>query len=448
MTEKECDNLLLNLRQTKPVYVWGANLGQHTSDPDTFEKLYKKYGDDKQYTRDYYQRKLRESQGKQISDCSGMIYAISKKDNTAKGYYAACPEKGKIDSIDKSHSCLVFRGSSPSGIHHIGYYCASTGEVLEMENSQTNFQCRKFDAKKWNYWGKPSFIDYNKKSGGWPKKGVDLSVYNNITSYTNLKAAGVQFVVLKGIDKSKNVEPGFTKHYNGANNAGIEVVGAYCYSYAQNTADAKAEANALLKAVKNKKVPTLILDVEDNCQKELGETLVDIILTFKKTVEDAGYSFVLYTGLNFYNTKLKTFVNRLTGIKMWIARYPSTEQMGFAQDPNPEKKPSVTNLAMWQYASSVVIPEACSGKLDCNLMYTPLDGGVKTAKIAGPIDVGYVTTTSGSLRVRDMPNINGKIVGYLVNGTRVVVYDSDPYTGWLRISEHESRWVSNEYITK
>lgn len=447
MTEKECDALYIGLKKSKPVYVWGANLGQHVANQETFDMLLKKYGD-KTYNDSYYKKKLIESQGKQISDCSGMIYAISKKDNTAKGYYAAAPEKGKIDTIDLNHSCLVFRGSSPTTIGHVGYYCASTGEVMEMESSETNFQCRKFDPKRWNYWAKPSFINYTTKSGGWPKKGVDLSTYNNITNYMNLKAAGVQFAVLKGIDKSKNVEPGFVRHYNGCRNAGIDTVGAYVYSYAQNVTDARAEANALIKAVKNKKISTLILDVEDNCQKELGETLIDIILEFKKTVENAGYSFVLYTGLNFFNTKLKPWINRLTGVKYWIARYPSTAQMGFSADPNPEKKPGVNNLVMWQYSSAVVIPEACSGKLDCNLMYAPLDGGVKTATPSNVLDVGYVTTTSGSLRVRDMPNINGKVIGYRNNGEKVLVYSIDPYSGWLRIHPTESQWVSNDYIKK
>lgn len=49
------------------------------------------------------------------------------------------------------------------------------------------------------------------------------------------------------------------------------------------------------------------LDVEDDCQKKLGATLVALIHAYKAVVEGAGLPFGVYTGTYFYKDYIKPY---------------------------------------------------------------------------------------------------------------------------------------------
>lgn len=277
------------------------------------------------------------------------------------------------------------------------------------------------------------------------KKGVDLSKYNKITNYLNLKAAGVKFGIIKIIEKSRNEEPSFKKHYNGLCNSGIPILCVYNYSYALNVEDAQKDARAVIKALDGRIIP-VALDIEDKSQISLGEKLIDIIKAYQKVIEDAGLTFILYTGMSFYNSYLKPYQNKLGKQNIWIARYPSTKPMSINDDPNPEKKPQIDGVFMWQYSSTTQIPEACSGNLDCNILYSEPNPPIEIHINNNPIASGYVNTHS--LRVRNTPNTSGKVVGYLMQGQKVLIYDTDPVTGWYKLSprDDDPKWASNKFI--
>ena len=84
---------------------------------------------------------------------------------------------------------------------------------MEMASSKANFQHKKFNKINWNYWGKPSFIDYPSKpvpkvlpktthisvsipqnssdiSKPYLYKGIDVSGYQTHIDYSEVKRAG------------------------------------------------------------------------------------------------------------------------------------------------------------------------------------------------------------------------------------------------------------------
>ena len=140
-----------DLYDNKAIYVWGANSEIITK--DLTDKLYKTYGS-KTYNKTYYDNKYKEGYGKIGADCSGSIYPLSKKDNTAKGYYNACSKKGSIDNMPSNIACLVFNSS----FSHVGAYLGN-GQTIEMKSSKENCVKQNFQKSRWAYYGIPNWLD-------------------------------------------------------------------------------------------------------------------------------------------------------------------------------------------------------------------------------------------------------------------------------------------------
>ncbi len=369
-----------------------------------------------------------------------MIFPISKKDNTAKGYYANCPKRGSIADIDLNHSCLVFRGTSPQTITHIGYYCAANGEVMEMASSKANFQHKKFNKINWNYWGMPDFIQYSDISIGraYLKKGIDVSAYNDKINYEACKSSGVDYAIIKIIRKDMHKDKLFEQHWNEFNRVGIPITAVYNYSYALTVEKAKSDAHKVLEYLNGRKV-AVCLDIEDDSQHCLGSTIVDMINAYQEIIEGAGLPFILYTGLSFYNSFIKPYESRLKCKNKWIARYYNGyHPMDYCNDPNQEYKP-MDNIMGWQYTSSGQISN-CPGTYDLDILYSEPS--------MSKTEIHYHVKTNGSaLNVRKSP-IDGQVIKKLQNGESINVYQTDPASGWLKISANKEEWVCPDYVTR
>ena len=271
----------------------------------------------------------------------------------------------------------------------------------------------------------------------YPQKGIDMAAWQRNVNYTALRQEGVKFVVLKIIRKDGNADEMFETHYKGCKDAGIPVRAVYNYSYATTVEKAKLDAHRVLAVLNGRKV-TVCLDVEDACQKGLKERLPQIINGYQSVIQRAGLKFCVYTGLSFYNTYIKPYLNMLNNTQFWIAKYPSKADMTLDKAPDPSKKPDVKGIIAWQYTSSGVIPSAYNGKLDFDILYSPI---VEQNRKTGIV-------TANSLRVRSTPSTadNKNIVGYLKKGQNVVIYATDVATGWYQINLDGNQWVSNKYI--
>ena len=444
-TEKQADEYFDNVYKLQTVYIWGMDFGKVTK--QITDRLFKTFGS-ATYSKNYYDSKYQEAISKQGygSDCSGMFRNLSPTDRNSQGYYNACKQRGNMSSFDKTHSCMVFKGKnhSLSAIHHIGWYNASDGTIVEMKSSKENCTKTPFKISNWDGWGKPDFIDYNtitkvptpvpvqetvQTTTTYPQRGIDISSYQKGLNYQQLKQNGVQFAILKIVRKDLNKDTSFETHYNGCNAAGINVLGVYNYSYATTVEKAKIDALKVLEHLAGRKL-TVWLDVEDNCQKNLGARLPQIINAYQSVIEGAGLKFGVYTGLSFYNSFIKPYTSQLNTKNFWIARYYNGHNLMLINDNLDNKyKPSVVgNLIAWQFTSSGVITGS-PGKLDVNILYSPISQTL-TINNDAPTTKKVKITAQAGLRVRSTPDtsVSNNILG---------VYK---YNDIVEVTEYNGSW--------
>ena len=122
--------------------------------------------------------------------------------------------------------------------------------------------------------------------------------------------------------------------------------GAYIYSYATTTAEAKSEADHVKRLLKGKK-PTLPIafDMEDadgykskhNAMDK--KTITAICKTFLTEIKKAGYYPMLYSSLSWFGTYIDKSV--YSKYDLWVAQWNSTcDYKG-------------KNLGMWQYGGEI-----------------------------------------------------------------------------------------------
>ena len=263
-------------------------------------------------------------------------------------------------------------------------------------------------------------------------KGIDVAKWNGVIDWKKVKEDGVQFAILKAINKQCKVEDSFNRNYEGALSVGLPI-DVYNYSYATTVSKATYDAQSVLNAIKGKKVGTVWLDVEDKIQMNLGMTLIDIINAYKYIIEKAGYGFGVYTGLSFYNTLIKPYHSFLD-CKFWIARYPSGAVVDLNFEPAESKKPNIIHaLWGWQYTSSGKV-NGISGNVDLdiryndpakdNIAYPVLRKGSKGVYVEVLLkklnDAGYSLAVDGDFgnktleAVKDYQKVNGLVVDGIV----------------------------------
>lgn len=199
-------------------------------------------------------------------------------------------------------------------------------------------------------------------------KGIDVAKWNGMIDWGKVKTAGIEFAILKVINKQCREEDSFSRNYAGASAKGLSI-GVYNYSYATTIEMAQNAAGKVLQVLAGKKLQCRIwLDVEDKCQQGIGHKLIDIIKAYQKIIEDAGYEFGIYTGLYFYNTYIKPYASELK-CRFWIARYPSGAKVMVSYNPPEGKKPGIRHaLWGWQYSSKGSVP-GITGDVDLDLYY-------------------------------------------------------------------------------
>lgn len=228
-------------------------------------------------------------------------------------------------------------------------------------------------------------------------KGIDVAKWNGNIDWNKVKAAGVEFTVLKVINKSNKTEEAFIRNYAGATAQGLPI-DVYNYLYTITEAAAREAAKAVVNALAGRKIGRVWADVEDACLKNKGIQLIRIINTYKAVIEAAGYEFGVYTGLSFYNSYIKPY-KAYIDCEFWIARYPSTKDMSIAAMPVASKKPSIShNLWGWQYSSRGKVP-GINGYVDLDICYVETDstGKLQSTTVYYPRYTGTSTSIVAAL---------------------------------------------------
>lgn len=213
-------------------------------------------------------------------------------------------------------------------------------------------------------------------------KGIDVSDNNGKINWAAVKAAGVQFAILRlgfGDDIASQDDKRFEENVAGCEANGIPW-GAYIYSYAMTTTEAESEAAHCMRLLAGKK-PTypVCFDMEDadGYKASRGglskDTAVLICETFLDTMEKNGYYVSLYSSLSWLNGLLND--SRLDRFDKWVAQWNTIcEYRG--------------NFGLWQYGGSTNYIESptvngVSGAVDKDYAYYDYPQAIKAKGLNG-----------------------------------------------------------------
>lgn len=198
--------------------------------------------------------------------------------------------------------------------------------------------------------------------------GIDVAKWNGNINWAKVAATGKQFAILKVTQKNNNVEDGFFGNYVGAITAGISV-GVYRYVYAKNVSQAKAEAEAIVKYIKDKAIPCGVwLDMEDSSIKNIGKSnLTAIIEAEAKIIQDAGFGVGIYCNRDWYLNVLNNAYLK-NKYPFWIARYPLSDNGRYNSSSTLAPK---SYAQAWQYSSKGKV-DGISGYVDLDVAYVNL----------------------------------------------------------------------------
>lgn len=186
--------------------------------------------------------------------------------------------------------------------------------------------------------------------------GIDVSEYQGEIDWQKVKAAGRTFAILRcGYGRyADQIDRRFEQNYKNAKAAGVHV-GAYLFSYAQTTDQAREEAENCLRFIRGKTFEyPIVYDVETAAQRKLGkEKLSAIVRTFCETLEKHGYYAGVYANLDFLRSALTTDV--ASRFDVWLAQWAS--------------KPTYTGaFGMWQYSATGTV-SGIRGAVDLDAAY-------------------------------------------------------------------------------
>lgn len=204
--------------------------------------------------------------------------------------------------------------------------------------------------------------------------GIDVSDNQGYIDWAKVKAAGVEFAILRSVRRSGNVDKQLASNIKGCMENGIPF-DFYKYMYAVTVEDAVREAREVIEVlsslgVKASKNTVIWADVEDSTQMALSvSALSAIVQAFKESIETAGFSFGLYMGKYYYEKgELDT---SLFDDHTWIARYyKGYDVMQFGELPDEKYKPVAKNgeLWGWQFTSSGRV-DGINGNVDFDIAY-------------------------------------------------------------------------------
>lgn len=139
--------------------------------------------------------------------------------------------------------------------------------------------------------------------------GIDVSKWQGKIDWQKVKAAGVQFALLRAgygdtLSYPSQLDSTFIPNYNGCKANSIPV-GVYWYSYATTEAMAVQEAKSCIAALKGKQYEyPIYYDVEEQRIFQTGRTNA-IIKAFCSEMEKAGY----WVGIYIYRCAAQTYLD-------------------------------------------------------------------------------------------------------------------------------------------
>ena len=195
-------------------------------------------------------------------------------------------------------------------------------------------------------------------------KGIDVSKFQGNIDWEKVAADGVEFAFVRcgfrgwGSAGSMNADDMFAANADGARAAGLHV-GVYFYSTAITQEEIDEEVRFVLDAIEGHDIDyPIVIDTEkadgdgraDNLDKN---TRTDLILSFCRQIEEAGYTPMIYANLTWFVKKMD--LSRLEDYDKWFARYDTTLYYPY-------------DTSIWQYSASGTV-DGIDGYVDMNMSF-------------------------------------------------------------------------------
>ena len=204
-------------------------------------------------------------------------------------------------------------------------------------------------------------------------KGIDVSQFNGNINWGFVKRDNVDFAFIRvgfrGYGQAGNFAEDvmFKRNIMAAQSAGIPV-GIYFVTQATNDTEAVEEAKWVLEKIKGYNISyPIAIDIEDaklekpsdipRTQNLDNNTRTRLAKIFCQTIQDSGYTPMIYTNVNWATYKLN--MSELSQYDTWIAHYKY----------DATSKPNYTgSYAIWQYSDKGSI-NGILGNVDLNISY-------------------------------------------------------------------------------
>lgn len=195
--------------------------------------------------------------------------------------------------------------------------------------------------------------------------GIDVSKWQGVIDWDKVKAAGIEFAMLRAGYGQRNIDEQFYRNADECTRLGIPF-GVYWFSYAYTEAMARREAEHCLEVVKPYKLSYPVAFDYEYDSYDYGvengvaptKTLISAMArAFLNKIEEAGYYGMLYANPNYLAQYFDDDLPRRYDV--WLAKWP--------KNPQPEPKPSQAG-GMWQYTSSGNV-NGIVGRVDMNYAY-------------------------------------------------------------------------------
>ena len=238
-----------------------------------------------------------------------------------------------------------------------------------------------------------------------PMVGIDVSSWNEEIDWAKVKAAGVEFAIVRifhHIADTPNYEldPYFERNVREAQKYGIHL-GGYFFSYAPNLAAITTEANMVVNELN--KYPgvftfPIVFDAEDGDKTDgfdIGSFAGDACKTFCTILEANGYYPMVYSYDWYFENTIG--LSNVKDFDLWQASYPKSNGTqiyagkGPTQTVDHSKRVKLSsydsNVTMWQYTGAGVIDGIYAGDggaiVDLNVCYVDYPSIIKNGGYNG-----------------------------------------------------------------
>lgn len=199
--------------------------------------------------------------------------------------------------------------------------------------------------------------------------GIDVSDNQGYIDWKKVKAAGVQFAILRSVRRSGNVDKQLASNIKGCLDNGIPFE-FYKYTYASTEPAVRAEAKAVVDALLKLGVPKgcrVWYDLEEDSIINMGKAhITKLYRAWKDELAKYGFVTGLYKGMYDYNN----FIDKAAfkDETKWIARYYlGYKEIAFGFEPSQNYRPAA-DCDGWQFTSSGIV-NGINGRVDMNIFY-------------------------------------------------------------------------------